>query len=538
MISTSIYATRYVVAAVDEGFFNGDPFAFNRTDPYNPTHTNETGTYIHDNRTDSEIQLLPGSVQFIYDDLTWGQKHLDQFDAVDTGTCENALLGSGVKNPWTMLLAEVMDLKSNSTPGGLIPGTWGSVVGAWAYNPADDLWTCPLGLAGQDCETLGIGIYSGTSRWLGWNTTTSVVSCRARQLPGMCELRSSTTLLGVVIACNLVKLACITATSFHKDFCPLATLGDAVVSFLEHEDLVTADHGARSMHLYRGSGDPSLWVVKGRRWWRAVGISRWSLCVGTSGTFWIVALALLIGAASSSTATIGSLWDISHAAYSISGFITSTAGSSVQANILLANLPQLLISLIYISYSNILTCMLQAAEWSKFAVAHQPLRVSKPRGQQKSTPWLQISYIYSIPFMAAMALLHWAVSRSIYLVQIVVRDEKGQYMPFLRDGSGSFSACGFNLSALVLALALGGCMVLVLLALGRRRLSPGAPVVGRCSLAISAACHADPAEGELWLKPLMYGIIPALSGGRPRNRPRVGLSSRDVDKTATDLAYV
>src|ERR1700761_1281743 len=50
--------------------------------------------------------------------------------------------------------------------------------------------------------------------------------------------------------------------------------------------------------------------------------------------------------------------------------------TSLVPAVLLANTPQLVISVIYFLYSSLLTSMLTAREWSRFAPVRKPLRVS------------------------------------------------------------------------------------------------------------------------------------------------------------------
>lgn len=60
------------------------------------------------------------------------------------------------------------------------------------------------------------------------------------------------------------------------------------------------------------------------------------------------------------------------------------------ASVLLANLPQLILSLLYMSYNGLYTCMHLAHEYSQFAKHRKPLRVTTPRGKQRTTYWLQL----------------------------------------------------------------------------------------------------------------------------------------------------
>lgn len=59
--------------------------------------------------------------------------------------------------------------------------------------------------------------------------------------------------------------------------------------------------------------------------------------------------------------------------------------------ILLANLPQTIISFLYLTYNDLFTCMLVAKEWNQFAHKRKTLRVSYPVvEEQRSTFWLQL----------------------------------------------------------------------------------------------------------------------------------------------------
>jgi len=208
-------------------------------------------------------------------------------------------------------------------------------------------------------------------------------------------------------------------------------------------------------------------------------------------------------------------------------------------NVVLANIPQLVVSFAYIFFNNLLTCMLLAKEWSDYGLTFKPLRVSNPHGQQQSTYWLQPPWIYSMPLMAAMAVLHWATARSIFFMEIdVIPGGNGGNGDPLEAGpnSGSIKACGFSAPSLVLSLCVGGVLLVALVALAFRRLPPRMPLVGSCSLAISAACHANQEEGHLWLRPLKYGVIPRSQNGIEGSH-HVGFSSEEVQPLEGGTTY-
>jgi len=64
--------------------------------------------------------------------------------------------------------------------------------------------------------------------------------------------------------------------------------------------------------------------------------------------------------------------------------------------VLLANLPQGILSFLYLTYNGLFSCVLGAHEWSRFAYSRKPLRVTGPVGHQRSTYYLQLPYSYAI----------------------------------------------------------------------------------------------------------------------------------------------
>ena len=202
------------------------------------------------------------------------------------------------------------------------------------------------------------------------------------------------------------------------------------------------------------------------------------------------------------------------------------------ANVLIANSPQLVISFLYLIYNSAFTSMVSANEYAKFGSRRKALRVSKPKGSQCSTFWLQLPYRYILPLMTAMAFLHWLISRSVFLLQLKFNEAKS-----LRTSSDlAINACGYSPLAILLALILGGIMIFGLFGMSLRKLDPGVPVAGSCSLAISAAAHPSSDEDKIALLPLMYGHI---KGEGPRNRTvnLAGFSSKEVSPMIDGARY-
>ena len=211
--------------------------------------------------------------------------------------------------------------------------------------------------------------------------------------------------------------------------------------------------------------------------------------------------------------------------------MTYSDGQSLVANVLRANAPQAAVSFIYIFYNNVLTCMVGGHEYTRFASTRKSLRVSEPRGTQRSTFWLQLPYRYILPLMSAMAVLHWLIARSIFLVKITV-----YYPDQSLDPANSISACGYSTIALVFAVCLGGILTLPLYGLAFRKLDPGMPIAASCSLLLSAACHLGGNEENAALQPLKYGVV-SDNQSNEKAKARVGFSSQEVAPLVSGVIY-
>ena len=170
--------------------------------------------------------------------------------------------------------------------------------------------------------------------------------------------------------------------------------------------------------------------------------------------------------------------------------------------VLVTNSPQIILSFLYFTYNGLFTCMLLAEEWSAYSTKRNFLRVTSPRGRQRSTYRLQLPYRYGIPLLVASSVLHWSVSQSIFLARVNKLD------PFNRKIlSLSISTCGYSPIAIILVIILGSIVVLVGLGNGCRKGRTGMPLAGSCSAAISAACHPPKTDVDASLKRVMWGVV-------------------------------
>lgn len=191
----------------------------------------------------------------------------------------------------------------------------------------------------------------------------------------------------------------------------------------------------------------------------------------------------------------------------------------VLSAVVIANIPQLVLSICYYFYNSILTSMVAAAEYDTYGVSSQPLRVTWPvkGSKQHSTYWLSIPYRYAVPNLVMFTILHWLVSQSIFYVTLIPYRPGGQVdwgsdlllsetarptgfasadpnSAYGGDGGETIDSLAYSPLPLFVALLVGALMILVLVGLSFQKFKSDIPLAGACSAAISAACH--PANEE------------------------------------------
>ncbi|KAK0862416.1 hypothetical protein LTS02_007174 [Friedmanniomyces endolithicus] len=348
--------------------------------------------------------------------------------------------------------------------------------------------------------------------------------CLAEQSQGLCTVSFSGTILAIVVACNIVKLSCLIATAFALDFEPLATVGDAVASFLDRPDAVTAGVGPLSSHKARQSESNSQGMLM-KDGTRSVAVKKEALGPSCGLTLFIIGQR----PPGAEFMNISAIWT-SGLGSAIAGESASARSLVVGGNVftpLLAN--AIAVSFVYLFYNSVFTSMLLAHEYSSFARTRKPLRTSNPVGSQKSSYWLQLPYRYIVPIMTAMAVLHWMIGRSLFLVQINMYNQWGARY----DGT---NAIGYSLLAIIFALVVGGMLILGIVAMSCRTLESGMPLAASCSLAISAACHPNAGDEDAALKSIMYGVETAGQLDEKGCR-HAAFSSRKVEHLADGVTY-
>ncbi|KAH9206756.1 hypothetical protein DL95DRAFT_396674 [Leptodontidium sp. 2 PMI_412] len=340
-------------------------------------------------------------------------------------------------------------------------------------------------------------------------------------LTGMCQLQYSLVIMLAVLLANATKLFCIVyILNTHLDTV-LATIGDAISSFLEIPDPVTINRpflsrGQARQFKMASSGIPAPYHPYKLRWWQAPSWLRWII------TLFLCILAISITGkllAYGNEAFLGSSGDYdspysigfgTYSEYAILNIFSSgqsnltaedfDSNTTLIALVALANLPQVIVSCLYFAYNTIYTSMVSADEWSRFTVNRKALRTTEPRGEQRSTYWLSLPWTYALPLAVASSILHWLISQSLFISRTEILDTYGEPEPL------SYMNVGYNPLAILIALLFGVMMVLAMILNGFRKLTDGSVLVGNNSLAISAACQREKDEGAEKRK-VMWGAV-------------------------------
>jgi hypothetical protein len=388
-------------------------------------------------------------------------------------------------------------------------------------------WMCFEG----DCNSAGTPTSSNT-----WTVANKPVDyCLSEVVDEKCKLQFSLYIMIVVIFCNFVKSVSMALTLFQQRTPTLVTLGDAVASFLDFPDPSTEGMCIVSKaQILKGAWKqrrtPKSYRPKRHFWFRAASLKRWLVCnilyanlpsdhchcVGSCLPFNRCAAALAgtgallqigINGLSTNDGSLSELYKIGVGAVTASSLINiglnGLGARDLLANVLLANLPQAILSFLYLMYNGIFTCMVSADEWSGFAHQRKTLRVTSPVGKQRTSYYLQLPYKFALPLLLLSGILHWLVSQSIFLARVTIFNPDGD-----EDDYQSISTCGYSCIAIIFVIIVGGIAVLSGLGFGFRRYPAEMPLAAGCSAAISAACHPPLTDEDASVLPVKWGAVP------------------------------
>ena len=337
--------------------------------------------------------------------------------------------------------------------------------------------------------------------------------CLSRPVQEQCKVQLSLVIISVVIACNAIKLCCMLVILWKKQSTPLVTIGDAIESFMLEKDPTTRDMCWANKKTFTSQHwQPSArpWLRQRHFWFASASARRWIICNFCSITTIIVACILLHMGLTELHDSQSTLKDSGFGAVNTDMMARWSFGgtSGILLTAIIANIPQLLLSFLFLTYNGLYTCMLLADEWSGYAYERKPLRVTQPKGSQRSTYRLQLPYKYIIPLCIISTILHWLVSRSLFLARVTLYTRHGR-----EDPNESVSTIGYSCIPLLVVIILGSVTVLAGILNGFRRYKPGIPLAGSCSAAISAACHVAEEDVHAAEKPVLWGVVSRKEGG-------------------------
>ncbi|KAI1419384.1 hypothetical protein F5Y12DRAFT_260391 [Xylaria sp. FL1777] len=327
-----------------------------------------------------------------------------------------------------------------------------------------------------------------------------------------CAVSVNGAMLAIVALLNIVLVITMAVILTRSTFDPLATLGDAIRSFLRVPDATTADASLLTKtDLQQGRWGPEAtkqYTPRSHYWLEAPSLARWVLTILS----WLAvagptaaAIGLLARASSEGISTpFGTATPETTFAFPTALEITEVA--------LVAALPQLLLSFLYLSTNALLTTYFLSHELALFTLAPRSLRVSSnPAGTQTASLYLSLPRPVSWFLLATFAALGFVLSQAVF--------------PLVPSTTPATPSIAFNPQALLILIVLVAVVLFVVLALGLRRTPGGAddganPLVltgGVNSALVSARCHASRSEGqgEFWLGPVMWGVVEEATEERP-----------------------
>ena len=190
--------------------------------------------------------------------------------------------------------------------------------------------------------------------------------------------------------------------------------------------------------------------------------------------------------------------------------VISGNGYNTAGMVLLANVPQLVLSVIYLVYNGLMTSMFLSADFAAFATKPQYLMMTSPCGKQRGTWLLGLPLVVGLCSLSLQTLLHWFVSQSIFAVQILIKEADGFEHAYVSGEFEELANCGYSPLAIWASFAGGSVLALSAFCCALRKYRVGAPpVVSTCSAAISAACHPYYLKDEATVyQQLRWGAMP------------------------------
>ncbi|TKA68236.1 hypothetical protein B0A55_10035 [Friedmanniomyces simplex] len=403
----TIEANNYLLAVVNEDFLKGEPFL----DLLNITWTNSDGD-IQSEAVSFEDIVGGDLLAFVQKNVSANAAYMNGslYERLDNSKCMSAYGTSYVSGRVNVLAVtsastDIANQTAFYVAEVFVPSDYYNVSNGPPFN-----WIC------EDDPTATLrncDIAKQQRNAKNWNVNGYRIDYCLSELssgPGQCRLQFSTTILAVVIVMNICKCLAMVLTLLQNREVALVTVGDALASFLEKPDHLTEGRCMLAKidvekTLLRSTMPPVSRLIIA------------ALCA---------AVALLVSAFNWLKRSL----DPNQSVFSLGfGTVDSRAtivdslpksnGAGLAAAVLVANLPQVICSLLYFAYNALLTSMLLSYEYSQYGVGgrRKALRVSSPKGQKRSKYFLHLPYTYSVPLIAISTLLHWLISQSLFVTE-------------------------------------------------------------------------------------------------------------------------
>lgn len=335
--------------------------------------------------------------------------------------------------------------------------------------------------------------------------------CLSRPQQDQCSLYYNIWLMLAVLVCGFIKtLVIIWICVRHSDGHNLRTFGDAVNSFLTHEDETTHNLCLVPSKTFDEKGlepcEPQRYVGTRQRWYISAGFKHFWTTI-TLTLIYVVLLSVALYNAIDGAHGTAFDYGLGQAdIQSLANIQRDDAGSSgVVPNLLVANIPQVAFSLLYIGYNDIFGKIHIAREFNEYYRRPGGLRVSEKRiGAQLGSRFLNLPLHWGLMIMSVSTAMHWLTSQALFPVRVDGVDNAN-----VVDLNDQLVRLGYNCRAITALVALLCVVVLATVWIGWvRRFEVGFGEMGN-SLVISAACHPprELNDGALGSKLVSWGDI-------------------------------
>ncbi|KAF2832511.1 hypothetical protein CC86DRAFT_366289 [Ophiobolus disseminans] len=512
----SVSSNDYFAFSVSKSFLE-DAQCRNCTVPANTTFSDRRSTEDGDGWNDSNTKNIPIVLDALRREYKTGD--LDRLDPLE---CLNQYATAIQSDRRHVLLVASDDKLPKMEENQFINGSrvyWGmpfyTMAASSSMKAANSYdWICSGLNKEGSCSSLVNDIQSNATAWSVRACEYSpyrpcnsepypVEYCLSQPADAHCRLQFNTAIAVIVCVLNFVKAAIMFFIVFRVGDEPLITMGDAAASFLETNDPTTKNMCLLSIHDARENGYKAgarEWLDQRYRWKDVTSMKRRTTTLAIFSCALIIVVTLLgWGIQSLPDGTSRSLSGLARLGYGTVDPRTAITGlpNDLVMNAIVANSPQVILSMLYFSYNALFTAFLLSYEWTTYGHKRKGLRLSRrPAGAQRTDYFLQLPYRFGVPLMLLSGTLHWLVSQSIFLVAIDFYDELGKlgsrgYLGYISALETNYKTCGYSPIAMISVVILGVFMVVAIVAFGYVPYKGGTTLAGNCSMAISAACHLD-----------------------------------------------